>query len=151
MKIMLNCYELHEGTMAAVNWTQQVGILTLHLNFDRVLWNSWQRGREAWDHRPQRMFASLILDAGKRLMVTNCKLTHWGPAWQVSSRDINISCLLLIHLIVMCHPNELTVVQLKQGTAYKLSNNMRTESQTVHVYECNYLNRRLLYAWLANQ
>ena len=40
------------------------------------------------------------------------------------------------------------MVQLKQGTAYTLSNNMHTKSQTGHVYESHYLNRRLLHASL---
>ena len=47
--------------MTAVNWTQQVGILTLHLNFGIVFWNSWQRGYEASAYRPQHLFTLFTL------------------------------------------------------------------------------------------
>ena len=44
----------------------------------------------------------LLWGAGKRLMVTNYKLTHCGPAWQVSSRDIKILNTLVLPNAFTC-------------------------------------------------
>ena len=75
----------------------------------------------------------LLWGAGKRLIVTNYKLTHCGPAWQVSSRDIKIlfGASQCIHMWWLhADLNGLIVVQLKtryciyifQQYAYKIPN-----------------------------
>ena len=105
------------GTMTAVNWTQQIVISILHLDFGIVFWNSWQKGMEPRRIGPNICFHHLLWDAGKQLIGTNYKLTHWGPAWQVSSRYIEISGLLLPNAFftwwLRADLNELIVMQLK--------------------------------------
>ena len=121
------------GTMTAV----KLNIASRHLNIACEYWHSilkfMTKGAWSLGSGPNICLHYLLWGAGKRLIVTNYKLTHCGPAWQVSSRGSKIlfGTSQWIHMWWLhADLNELIVVQLKtryciyifQQYAYKIPN-----------------------------